>query len=93
MNRWDRRTLLTNSNYCLNHATVVKLYNPYIHFSRRIATFSAQRDFLIIAPCKYSTYLLIRIKLTDHVVGKCLLGGLECYKHNTTEMKAYNIKK
>jgi len=83
----------------------VKLYNPYIHFSRRIVTFSAQRAFLIIAPYKYS-YLLTdeflvdhclwqfyAIKLTDHVVGKCLLGGLECYKHNTTEMKAYNIKK
>jgi len=43
---------------------VVKLYHPYTQFlrnfclsHRRIATFSAHRDFLIIAPYKYY-YLL-----------------------------------
>jgi len=31
---WDRRTLLTNSDYRLNHDVVVKLHHPYTQFSR-----------------------------------------------------------
>jgi len=51
--RWHRRTLCENSNYRLNHTTVVKLYHPYTQFPRnvrlsrrRIVTFSAHHDFL-----------------------------------------------
>jgi len=50
----ERRTLLSNSNYLLNYAIIVKLYHLCTHFPRnvrlslrRIATFSAHRDFLI----------------------------------------------
>jgi len=50
ISKLDRRTLLTNSNYRLNHAIVVKFYEPYTQFPhdvrlyhRRIATFSLLR--------------------------------------------------
>ena len=65
ISRWNKRTLLANSIYRLNHAMIVKLYRPYTEFPRnvrlsyrRVATFSAHRDFLIMAPYKYFTYLL-----------------------------------
>jgi len=53
-------TKLIESNYCLNHAMVAKLYHPcrptqfpdnVLVSHWRIVTFSAHRDFLIIAPC------------------------------------------
>ena len=56
-----RRKLLANSSYCLKHANVVKLSRNFRLSHRRIATFSAHREFLIIALNKYSyllTYLL-----------------------------------
>ena len=80
---------------------VVKLYHPYTQFlrnfclsHRRIATFSAHRDFLIIAPYKYY-YLLTEEFLVDkylwqlyekkHVQTtwseKILLESLECYRN------------
>ena len=63
ISRWDRRTLLTNSNYRLSHAIVAKLYHPYTHFfAQRSPIWAANRDvgaswLFIIAPYKYS-YLL-----------------------------------
>ena len=33
VSRLDRRTLLANTNYRLNHATVVKLNHPILNFS------------------------------------------------------------
>ena len=57
-------SLWIGERYRLNHAIVVKFYHSYYtQFLRnvrlshqRIATFSAHRDFFIIAP--YCTYLL-----------------------------------
>jgi len=34
--RWDRPTLRVNYNYRLNHAMIVKLYQPYTQFSRNV---------------------------------------------------------
>ena len=88
-----RRTLLANSNYRLNHAIVVKLYRPYTQFSRnvrlahrRIATFSANRDFFwLLRLINTLTYLLgsfllitvygssMQYRPANHVIGKIFI--------------------
>jgi len=57
---------------------VVKLYHSYAQFPRnvrlshqRTVTFSTHRDFLIIAPYKYS-YLLIYLLTDEFLVNKYL---------------------
>jgi len=66
------------------HAVVVKLYHPCTQFlrnvrlsHRRIATFSAHHDLIIVMPSKYSylltyllTYLLMSLLLINIIVKK-----------------------
>ena len=59
-------TIIIGERYRLNHAIFVKLYHPYTQFSRNVclshlqtATVRRIVTFLIIAPYKYSFYLLI----------------------------------
>jgi len=55
---WDRRTLRGNSNYCPNHATVVKLYHSYTQFPRKDRNFfSVSWPFWLLRLINTLTYL------------------------------------
>ena len=65
INRLDRWMLPGNSDYRLNHTMAVNLYYPTgnVHLPhRRIVSFSAHRDFLIIVHYEHSDLLAYLLK-------------------------------